>query len=336
MLTLGIETSCDETAAAVVENGKKMFSSCVSSSIHLHQKFGGIVPEIASRYHLEYIIPVVESALQKAQVKLKDINLVTVTHTPGLVGSLLVGVSFAKALSLALNKPLLGVNHIQAHLFSPFLEQGRFHFPFVGLVVSGGHTSLAYVKDFDKIKIIGKTRDDAAGEAFDKVAKMLGLTYPGGPIIDKLASTINQSPFRFKCATLNNSLDFSFSGIKTDVLYAWAKVKNKNKKAKAQICYSFQKQVVNVLVDKSIQACNKHKTQILSVGGGVACNNELRNKLISRGKENNIKIFLSGKHLCLDNAAMIAALGYHLYKKGVKSKYTLTALATPKQKNHYA
>lgn len=328
MIALGIETSCDETAAAVIKNGKKMLSSCVSSSIHMHRKFGGIVPEIASRFHLEYITPVTKKALKKAGLKLSDIDLVCVTHTPGLMGSLLVGVSFAKALSFGLNKPVLGINHIQSHLFAPFLEKGKFSFPFIGLVASGGHSSLAFVKDFDKIKIIGRTRDDAAGEAYDKVAKMLGLPYPGGPIIDKLAQSINTSPYRFKCADFKDSFDFSFSGIKTNVLYTWQKVKRKDKTAKAQIAFAFQREVIESLTKQSIEACKKFKVKTLSVGGGVACNSYLRQRLNEEGKKEKIKVMIASAGLCLDNAAMIGALGTHLYKKGARADYKLTAAAS--------
>jgi N6-L-threonylcarbamoyladenine synthase len=328
MLTLGIESSCDETAAAVIKNGTEVLSSCVSSSIHMHRKFGGIVPEIASRFHLEYITPVVENALKTAKVTLSDIDLIAVTHAPGLVGSLLVGLSFAKALSLAINKPFIGVNHINAHMFAPFIQEKKFQFPFIGLVVSGGHTSLAKVTDFDKIKIIGNTRDDAAGEAYDKVAKLLELPYPGGPQIDKLASSINSSPFHLKCANLENSFDFSFSGIKTDALYTWNKLKVKDKKAKTQIAHAFQKQVVEILVDKSIAACKKSKIDLLSVGGGVACNSFLRNSLQQAGQQAKIRVLISDIHLCLDNAAMIGVLGYHLFKKGKRSEYSLNASAS--------
>ncbi|MCK4995189.1 MAG: tRNA (adenosine(37)-N6)-threonylcarbamoyltransferase complex transferase subunit TsaD [Candidatus Omnitrophica bacterium] len=328
MIALGIETSCDETAAAVLKNGKEVLSSCVSSSIHMHRKFGGIVPEIASRFHLEYITPVTKKALKKAGLKLSDIDLICVTHTPGLMGSLLVGVSFAKALSFGLNKPVLGINHIKAHLFAPFLEKGNFKFPFIGLVASGGHSSLAQVLDFDKIKIIGRTRDDAAGEAYDKVAKMLGLPYPGGPAIDKLAQSISASPFRFKCARFKDSFDFSFSGIKTNVLYTWEKVTTRNKKTKAQIAHAFQKEVVKSLTVQSIAACKKFNIKILSVGGGVACNSYLRQCLAEAGKKEKIKVMIAAPELCLDNAAMIAALGTHLYKKGERSDYTLTAASS--------
>ncbi|MFH2137931.1 MAG: tRNA (adenosine(37)-N6)-threonylcarbamoyltransferase complex transferase subunit TsaD [Candidatus Omnitrophota bacterium] len=332
MLTLGIETSCDETAAAVIENGNTVLSSSVSSSVHLHSKFGGIVPEIASRFHLEYIMPVVKTALKKAKVKISDISLIAVTYTPGLVGSLLVGISFAKALSFSSKIPLIGVNHINAHLFSPFLKEKNFTFPFIGLVVSGGHTSLAYVRDFDKIKFVGRTRDDAAGEAFDKAAKILGLGYPGGPAIDKLSRQVSDSPFKLNCAQLKDTLDFSFSGIKTDVLYKSQKLKVKSPKEKAQLAYSFQQEVINSLVSKSIAACKKLKVNTLSVGGGVACNNLLRETLWAQAKKENIKVLLAEPQFCVDNAAMIGVLGYHLYKKGKKSNYKLTAQATVKHR----
>ncbi len=328
MLTLGIETSCDETSAAVLENGKSVLSCCISSSIHIHRKFGGIVPEIASRFHLEYIVPVTQKALKEAKIKFSDVNLIAVTSTPGLVGCLLVGVSFAKALSFGLGCPFVGVNHINAHMFAPFLQEKKISFPFIGLAVSGGHTSLAVVRDFNNIKIAGRTRDDAAGEAFDKAAKILGLSYPGGPVIDRLSKTISESPLRLNCAQLEDTLDFSFSGIKTDVLYTYQKVKNKSSKIKAQIAHSFQKEVINTIVSKSISACKKYRIHLLSAGGGVACNSFLRERLLEEGEKENIKILLAPTHFCLDNAAMIAALGYHLYKKGARSKYTLSASAT--------
>ncbi|MDD5745822.1 MAG: tRNA (adenosine(37)-N6)-threonylcarbamoyltransferase complex transferase subunit TsaD [Candidatus Omnitrophica bacterium] len=328
MLVLGIETSCDETAAAVVKNGHTVLSSCVSSSVHLHQRFGGIVPEIASRFHLEYIIPVTTAALKEAKASFSDIDLIAVTHTPGLVGSLLVGVSFAKALSLGLAAPLLGVNHIHAHLFSPFLNKKRLTFPFIGLVVSGGHTSIALVRGVESIRIIGRTRDDAAGEAFDKVAKIMELPYPGGPVIDTLARTVKDSPFHFNCAQFEDSFDFSFSGIKTDVLYTWQKLKTRTRKTKAQIACAFQQEAVNTIVRKSIAACRYYNIKTLCVGGGVTCNSLLRERLIEEGGKQGITVLPAEKRFCIDNAAMIAGLGYHLYKKGRRSDYTLSACAT--------
>jgi N6-L-threonylcarbamoyladenine synthase len=329
MITLGIETSCDETAAAVVKNGADVLSSCVSSSVHLHRRFGGIVPEIASRFHLEYIVPVTTAALEQARLPLSAINLVAVTNTPGLVGSLLVGVSFAKALSFGLGKPLLGVNHINAHLFSPFRGKKKVTFPFIGLVVSGGHTSLAIVRNFKSIRVIGQTRDDAAGEAFDKAAKIIGLPYPGGPEIDTIAKTVAESPFHLNCARLENSFDFSFSGIKTDVLYTWQKLKTRTHKTKAHIAHAFQKEVISTIVRKSIAACKHHNIRLLCVGGGVACNSFLREQILEQGNKAGITVLLPEKKFSLDNAAMIAGLGYHLYKKGLRSTYTLVAEATP-------
>lgn len=327
MITLGIESSCDETSAALVKDSLEVLSCEVSSSVHLHSRFGGIIPEIASRYHLEYIVEVAQSALKKANLKFKDIDLIAATCKPGLVGSLLVGLSFAKGLSFALNKPFIGVNHIEAHLFSPFLGKG-FVFPFIGLVVSGGHTSLALVKDFDKIRVFGHTRDDAAGEAFDKVAKILDLGYPGGPIIDRLAATVNESPFRFNCARLEGSFDFSYSGIKTDVLYKVQKLNKIDKRTKARIAYSFQKAAIDIIVEKSIRACKKFRVNTLSAGGGVACNSYLRERLKAETQNENITFITAETKYCLDNAAMIAALGSRLYKKGKTSSYTLTASAS--------
>ncbi|RKY35851.1 MAG: tRNA (adenosine(37)-N6)-threonylcarbamoyltransferase complex transferase subunit TsaD [Candidatus Omnitrophota bacterium] len=327
MLTLGIETSCDETAAALVDNGRQVLSSSISSSVHIHSKFGGIVPEIASRFHLEYINAVVKLALKKAGKKKSDLDLIAVTFSPGLVGALFVGLCFAKALSYGLGKPFIGVNHINAHMFAPFLDAQEPEFPFIGLVVSGGHTNLAYVRDFDKIEVIGKTRDDAAGEAFDKVSKMLGLGYPGGAVIDKLASSIEESEFKFSCAKLKDTLDFSFSGIKTAVLYKVSKIKLMTNLINAQIAYSFQKQVTDIITEKSILACEKFQTNRLCVGGGVTCNSSLRYKLKKQAKTKGIKLLLSKPKFCTDNAAMIAMLGYYLHRKGVRSEYQLDAKA---------
>ncbi len=325
--TLGIESSCDETAAAVVKDGKTVLSSAVSSSVHIHSKFGGVVPEIASRFHREYINAVTANAVKKAGLSLKDIGLIAATYAPGLVGSLLVGLSYAKGLSLGLGKPFVGVNHIHGHLFSSFLSEKKFSFPFIGLVVSGGHTSLALVRGFNKIEIIGKTKDDAAGEAYDKVAKILNLGYPGGPIIDRLAQSATDTPFKFRCAQLENSFDFSFSGIKTEVLYKAQKLKIKSNKQKAQISKAFQEAVVKTIVSKSIAACKKFRVKILSVGGGVACNSFLRQMLKEEGAREGILVLLSKNRFCLDNAAMIAAVGYHIYRKNGPSDYYLSASA---------
>ena len=335
MYTLGIETSCDETAGAVLKNGTTVCASTVSSSINLHRKFGGIIPEIASRFHLEYINPVIEEALKKAQLSLADIKLIAVTCRPGLIGSLLVGLSFAKTLSLGRGIPFIGVNHIHAHLFAPFLNQPRLRFPFIGLIVSGGHTSLMHVKDVTSIRVIGQTRDDACGEAYDKVAKLLGLGYPGGPEIDALAQTVSETPFRFTCGRIKDSFDFSFSGIKTAVMYTIRDRPRLTKKSKAEICLAFQKEVIAALVEKSITACLQHRVSILSLGGGVACNSHLRAQFIRACAAQNITLLLSPPAFCQDNAAMIAALGYHLYRKGKRSAYSLNANASsrPRKKD---
>ena len=328
MYTLGIETSCDETAVAVVENGTTVRSSCVSSSVNMHRKFGGIIPEIASRYHLEYINDVAAQALREASLRLDDIGLIAVTSHPGLMGSLLVGVSFAKALSFGRGIPLIGVNHLHAHLFAPFLNQRGYTFPFIGLVVSGGHTSLAYVSAVDRIRIIGQTRDDAAGEAYDKVAKLLELGYPGGPVVDRLAGATALSPFRFNCGRIKDSLDFSFSGIKTDVMYRCRALGHTSKTVKAQICRAFQEEVVAVLVEKSLAACRQFNVNRLSVGGGVTCNSSLRQRLQLACREHGITLLLSEPRFCIDNAAMIASLGYHLFRRGKRSPLTLTPAAS--------
>ncbi|MFH1621828.1 MAG: tRNA (adenosine(37)-N6)-threonylcarbamoyltransferase complex transferase subunit TsaD, partial [Candidatus Omnitrophota bacterium] len=316
MFVLGIETSCDETAASIVYKGRNVVSSITASSLKLHSKYGGIIPEIASRAQLEYINFVVDKAIKKADLKIKDIGLIAVTKGPGLIGSLLVGVSFAKALSFANNIPILGVDHVLAHLYAPFLDldkRSKFpKFPFVGLIVSGGHTTLFYVKNFNKYVKLGETLDDAAGEAFDKVAKLLELGYPGGPLIEKIAKSGNREAFSFKCGDSDN-LDFSFSGIKTAVLYKTRDIKKGgklSKKQKSDLAASFQHIVVKSLVDKSILAALKKKTDTLIIGGGVAANQYFRNRLNEAANKNGIKVFIAESSLCTDNASMVAGLGY--------------------------
>ncbi|MEK6715343.1 MAG: tRNA (adenosine(37)-N6)-threonylcarbamoyltransferase complex transferase subunit TsaD [Candidatus Omnitrophota bacterium] len=327
MLTLGIETSCDETSVSVVENGKNVLSNIVSSSLSLHKKYGGVIPEIASRAQLEFIYPAACQALTQAKVSIGDIGLVSVTYGPGLNGSLLVGLSFAKAISFAQNIPLIGIDHIKAHLYAPLLCQ-KIGFPFVGLVVSGGHTSLFLVKDFDNFTLLGQTVDDAIGEAFDKVAKILGLGYPGGPLIEKIALKGNPE-MRFSCGNLEKKFDFSFSGIKTAVLY---RVKGQGVRVKqeykADIAYAFQEAVFDDIAKKSILACVMKRTNSLVVGGGVACNKRLRQKLHTLASTHNIKVYLAKPEYCLDNAAMVAGLGYRLYKKGMSSRLTLNTEPT--------
>ena len=321
---LGIETSCDETAASVVRGGRHVLSNVVASSLKEHQKYGGIIPEIASRRQMELIHLVVQQSLNDAKLRLKDIDAVAVTKAPGLIGSLLVGVSFARALGFALHKPVIEVDHIRAHLYANFLklENGKNKIetalpklPAIGLVVSGGHTSLYEVKDVHHFRLLGQTRDDAAGEAFDKVARILNLGYPGGPVIDRLAQKGKNQEIRFRCADLPGTDDFSFSGVKTAVLYHVQKNKSQKSNSVAQIAYAFQESVVTVLVEKCINVCRKKKASTLLVGGGVAANSALRQRLVQEAEGHGIKVFFPPLVLCLDNAAMVAGLGFHYLKE---------------------
>lgn len=322
MLTLGIETSCDETAVSVVKDKSAILSNAVSSSVHLHREFGGIVPEIASRCHVEFVGYVLKKALREAAVKYSDINLIAVTQGPGLVGALLVGISFAKALSLAWDIPFVGVNHIQAHIYATIMGS-KPKFPFIGLVLSGGHTNIFFVRDFNCLQLLGKTRDDAVGEAFDKVAKILKLGYPGGPAIEKLAGKGNIKNITFPRANLGNSLDFSFSGLKTSVLYY---TKKRPQAKTADVAASFQEAAVDMVVDKVLLASRNNRVKRIVVGGGVSKNKRLRSKLKKEATRRGIKVFFPKDALCLDNAAMIAGLGYQLARGGVSSDLALTAV----------
>ncbi len=327
MYVLGIETSCDETAAAIVIDGKKIISSQVSSSLEFHSKYGGVVPEIAFRMQLETISQVTDDAIKKAGIKISDIGLISVTNQPGLLGSLLVGIAFAKSLSLAKGIPLLGVNHLFSHIYANILADKSLRLPFVALIVSGGHTSIFYIKDFDQVVVLGQTQDDACGEAFDKVAKILGLGYPGGPLIEQLAKKGNPSKIKFNCSDTAQPLDFSFSGIKTAVLYRvkgeGPRVKDKN--FKADVAASFQDAAIDALVRKSLLACQIKKVKNLAIGGGVAANSRLREKFIKEALGRGVKCFFPPKSFCLDNAAMVAGLGYRLFKKGYVSDLSLRA-----------
>lgn len=320
MLILGIETSCDETACAVVKDGQLILSNIVATSLKEHSKFGGIIPEIASRRQLELIGAVVQTSLQRANITLNDIDKIAVTTSPGLIGSLLVGISYARALSFAAKKPLVEVDHIKAHLYANFLStpdcaQNIPELPAIGLIVSGGHSSLYLMRSPRNFKLLGQTRDDAAGEAFDKVSRILGLGYPGGPAIDRIAKTALDRSLRFPCARLPQCHDFSFSGIKTAVLHYHQKNKPATPAQLAQIAYGFQESVVSILVEKSIDLCLQKKIKTLLLGGGVAANSCLRQNLTKEAEKNGIKIFFPPLNLCLDNAAMIAGLGYHSAKK---------------------
>jgi N6-L-threonylcarbamoyladenine synthase len=312
MLILGIDTSCDDTSAAVVENGNGIVSNIISSQAEIHKKYGGIVPELASRRHIEMIWPVVDEALKTAGVIFEDLSGVAVCHGPGLIGSLLVGCSFAKAVCYTKGIPLVAVNHLEGHVFSSFLEEQKPSFPFVALIVSGGHTCLYRVDGFGRYSELGRSRDDAAGEAYDKVSKLLGLGYPGGPVIDKLAREGDPMAVDFPRAYLPESLDFSFSGLKTAVLHY---LKGLSAESMAErindIAASFQAAVVDVLIRKTGWAVDREGVRRVVISGGVAANSELRRRMKSLEKESGVKVLTPPVFLCTDNAAMIAAAGYH-------------------------
>lgn len=336
MKILGIESSCDETAAAVVEDGHRVLSEVVRSQVDLHARFGGVVPEIASRSHLEVILPVIEEALDRASMRTDDIDAIAVTHRPGLIGALLVGLAAAKALALATGKPLIGVDHIEAHTFASWMDaQKPPETPFVSLVVSGGHTSLFRLDDPFVPVEIGSTRDDAAGEAFDKVAAILGLGYPGGPAIDRVARGGDVTRFRFKPPVLGRTgPDFSFSGIKTAVLY---QVTGQNSPRDPlpltdenirDLAASFQEAVVVALDRAAVAAVESCSAHALVVGGGCAANSRLREKLAESSEEQGFALYLPEMSRTTDNAAMIAGLGYHLFARRGADDLTLEAYAT--------
>jgi N6-L-threonylcarbamoyladenine synthase len=319
MIILGIETSCDETSAALVRDGEEIIANVVATSLKEHEKYGGVIPEIASRRQLESITAVVEEAMHKADLGISDIDAVAVTKEPGLIGSLLVGISFARALGWAAQKPVVDVNHIEAHMYACFLRPEKTELelpslPAVGLVVSGGHTSLYLIKEFRSFELLGQTRDDAAGEAYDKVARIMGLGYPGGPVIDRLARSCISTDVKFTPAKMSGSYDFSFSGIKTAVLYHLQK-NPEAVKTPEKIACAFQKSVVDILVEKCLTACEGTGVRTIVAGGGVAANSSLRDILRSESEKKGIKVFFPPIPLCMDNAAMIAGLGFHLLKQ---------------------
>ena len=323
MLTLGIESSCDDTAAAVLQDTDTLLSSIVSSQDTIHSRFGGVVPELASRRHLESINPVVQEALSRADVTLRDIDLIAVTQGPGLIGSLLVGFSYAKAVSYVSRIPFIGVDHMAGHLLSVFLEDEKPRFPYIALIVSGGTSSLFLCRSPSDFSLLGRTRDDAAGEAFDKVAKLIGLGYPGGPSVAREAKAGKKNAVKFPRAWLEeNSLDFSFSGLKTAVLNHCQAVKGRKEDLQvADICASFQEAVVEVLVEKTILAIKKTSLTTVVMGGGVSSNRRLREIMQQRCDENGIKLYLPRPSFCTDNGAMIAMAGFLQFQKSAPVQY---------------
>jgi len=328
ILTLGIESSCDETAAAVLRDGRELLSNVISTQIPLHRKYGGVVPEIASRRHIVNVMPVIDEALQKAEVALSDVNQVAVTYGPGLVGALLVGVSAAKALAFARNVPLIGVNHLEGHIFANFLSHKELEPPFMALVVSGGHTALIHVVGYNHFLLMGQTRDDAAGEAFDKIARVMGLPYPGGPEIDRLAAKGDENAVDFPRALREKgNYEFSFSGLKSAVLNYLNEMQMKRIAVnKADVAASFQKAVIEVLVQKSLEALSETKLDTLVLAGGVAANSALEHRLREASAEHGIRFYYPDKILCTDNAAMIACRGYYQSRAGLFSDLRLNAV----------
>lgn len=328
VLILGLESSCDETAAAVIRNGREVLSNVISSQIDLHKLYGGVVPEIASRKHIEKINQVIEEALQEADVTLDDLDAVAVTYGPGLVGALLVGVAEAKAICYAKKKPLVGVHHIEGHVSANYIEHSDLEPPFLCLIVSGGHTHLVLVKDYGEYEIIGRTRDDAVGEAFDKVARSIGLGYPGGPKIDKLAKEGNPDAIRFPRAKIEDApFDFSFSGVKSAVLNHINGCKMKNQEiVPADIAASFQKAVTDVLVERTILAAKEYNMKTVAIAGGVASNSALRAAMTEACEREGFTLSYPSPIYCTDNGAMIGVAGYYEFIKGTRHGWDLNAV----------
>ena len=324
---LAIESSCDETSAAVVVNGREVLSNVIASQICTHEKYGGVVPEVASRMHIEAVSGVVEEALLEANITLDKIDAIGVTYGPGLVGALLVGLQFAKGLAFSSKKPLVGVNHIEGHICANYIQHNDLKPPFVSLVVSGGHTFIVHVKDYGKYEVIGQTRDDAAGEAYDKVARALGLGYPGGPKIDKLAKEGNPKAIVFPKANFHEeTLDFSFSGVKSAVLNYLNKCKMQNIEVnKADVAASFQQAVVDVLKDNVLLTCKKKNVKTIAIAGGVASNSTLRETLTNAASKRGIEVLFPAPILCTDNAAMIGSAAYFNFINGKISDLNLNA-----------
>ena len=325
-LILGIESSCDETAAAVVKDGREILSNVISTQVEIHKKFGGVVPEIASRKHLEAVNAVIAEALESAGVTFNDIDAVGVTYGPGLVGALLVGVSAAKAIAFALDKPLVAVHHIRGHICANYIEHKNLEPPFICLVASGGHSHIVKVSDYTEFEVLGRTRDDAAGEAFDKVARILGLPYPGGPEIDKCAVSGDENFVKFKKVSFGEgSYDFSFSGIKTGVLNYVNNARQRGEEFKTEdIAASFQKSVVEVLADRLFEAADKCNIKKIALAGGVAANSRLRKEIESRA--DGYDVYFPSLKFCTDNAAMIASSAYYEFQKGHLADMSLNAI----------
>ncbi len=327
IITLAIESSCDETAIAILKNGREVLSNVINTQMDLHKKFGGVVPEVASRKHIENIDDVLQEALDETGIDINEIDHIAVTYGPGLAGALLVGLSYAKALAFTLKKPLVGVNHIEGHISANYIEHKELKPPFITLVVSGGHTHLVEVKDYGSYEILGRTRDDASGEAFDKIARAMNLGYPGGPIVDRLAKEGNKNAIDFPRAYLDEGYDFSFSGLKSAVLNYLNAKKMKNEEIVVEdVCASFQEAVVEVLSNKAIKAVKEKGYNTITLAGGVACNSALREKLSIIGKENNIDVKYPSPVLCTDNAAMIGCAGYYEYISGRRDDMGLNAV----------
>ena len=321
ILTLGIESSCDETSVSVVKNGREILSNIIDTQIPIHEKYGGVVPEIASRNHIEAISRVTKKALEEANVKFDDIDTITPTYGPGLVGALLVGLSYAKALSFAINKPLVGVNHIQGHIAANYITYQELKPPFLCVMTSGGNTQLVHVKNYTEFEVLGKTRDDAIGEAFDKVARVVGLGYPGGPKVDKLAKEGNPNAIELPKTHFDN-LDFSFSGIKTAVINLHHKNPDVNK---ADLCASFEKTVTEILLENAEKALKQTGLKTIALAGGVSANSYIRNEFLKLEKQ-GIKVYMPDLKLCTDNAAMIASAGYYNFIDGKSNSLDLNAI----------
>ena len=327
VITLAIESSCDETSASILKNGRDVLSNIISTQIETHKKFGGVVPEVASRKHIENIDEVVQEALDTANMGFKDIDHIAVTYGPGMAGALLVGLSHAKALAYTLDIPLVGVNHIEGHVSANYIAHKDLKPPFITLIVSGGHTHLVEVKDYGVYEILGRTRDDASGEAFDKIARAMGLGYPGGPIIDKLAKQGNKHSIEFPRANMDEEYDFSFSGLKSAVLNYLNAKKMKNEEIIVEdVAASFQEAVVEVLSTKAVKAAIDKNYKIIALAGGVACNSALREKITEMAKEHGIEVKYPPAVLCTDNAAMIGCTGYYNYINGRRDDMSLNAV----------